>query len=806
MNWRKTLCLFLACFVLAGTLGLPAQASGLTGYTDSEEIGYTQAVSLLTALGIVKGTGGGNFDPSAPVTRATMAKMVCVILSGGSDVPSAYVRSVPSFSDIKGHWAEGYIEFCAALGIVAGDGTGRFRPDEAITGTQAAKMLLVALGYAPAREGLTGTRWQLYTLIAAYSAGVFDGIDKIPSLVFTRDEAAQMIYNTLMNAKTVAYGDTGRQETQETLGRAHFGLAAVTGTVVENEYGSVTEQDATSPEGKTVLMTDAGNLFTLFASTGPEYLGRKITAYTENGDGGSLYGEPELSSENTEVTMTSAMTGTEVMAQLRSKGLILNSGMPLIVNCGGEAVTEVSDPDFFSNAAGEETSFVDNDGDGTVDYVLRMHRYVGVVTGYSASRGVISVTSLGTLGPSLSEADAWRVAGFDTVKKGDYILYYTVGQRVFVEPCASVEDTAEYRRGQAVCVGGNEYEQSSLVSAVDGTDTLTQAVTLNDRWILYLDRAGYVVAAEPAELPEQYLVVLDSNGGETITVFNPLRARLLLGDGTVLIAEISGIGGMPAGEENKALTGKTAVYRYTVDEASAYSLTRLSSGEGSVTAGNITELRAGRIALADGEDPVYAGSDTVFLVYAGGEAHLHRGFLQAPDLTGAVVCGVKSECGVAEFLFVTGGSPAERTGEDIIILDASPRVTLDKDGSVVYMYRAALNGEVTEIAASGECFGETGLYRAPVWAGGQVVSSGGHIAPVPAAVAGFGIVGTAEKVYLCGDEARVYAVDPETGTLKEISLEEIRTDGECADKIWIIPDPEEDRSALYVYVFTGESA
>ncbi|MFQ9410814.1 MAG: S-layer homology domain-containing protein [Evtepia gabavorous] len=46
-----------------------------------------------------------------------------------------------------------YIESCVAQGIVSGVGGGRFSPAGNLTGSQLAKMLLVALGYDADIEG-----------------------------------------------------------------------------------------------------------------------------------------------------------------------------------------------------------------------------------------------------------------------------------------------------------------------------------------------------------------------------------------------------------------------------------------------------------------------------------------------------------------------------------------------------------------------------------------------------------------------------------------------------------------------------
>lgn len=77
-----------------------------------------------------------------------------------------------------------------------------------MTGTQAAKMLLTALGYAADKQGYVNTpSWAININVDAATAGVFDGFTGNPGVGLTRDNAALLIYNTLF-AKTVGYSAT----------------------------------------------------------------------------------------------------------------------------------------------------------------------------------------------------------------------------------------------------------------------------------------------------------------------------------------------------------------------------------------------------------------------------------------------------------------------------------------------------------------------------------------------------------------------------------------------------------------------
>lgn len=136
------------------------------------------------------------------VTRAQMCKMICLLCNGGRE-PALDTTPSTSFIDIQG-WATPYIAACYAQDIVSGVSEDRFHPDGHVTAAQAAKMLLVTLGYSTDYEGFTGAAWSTNVTILATQAKLFDGLNLSPTQVLTRDEAAQMIWNAL-NAYEVTY-------------------------------------------------------------------------------------------------------------------------------------------------------------------------------------------------------------------------------------------------------------------------------------------------------------------------------------------------------------------------------------------------------------------------------------------------------------------------------------------------------------------------------------------------------------------------------------------------------------------------
>ena len=208
-------------------------------FTDQDKIVNEEAVDMISALGIVDGYEDDSFQPEKNIERGEAAKMIAVMLNGGKDAVKD--TNVSSFNDVLGSadaWANKYIEYGVAEGILAGVGGDRFAPASNVTGTQLAKMLLVSLGYDADKEGyLDDTYWAVNVNTDASSAGLFAGLDSMDvSAALTRDNAAQMIWNALQ-AETVRYSLTGQVvKTGETLLAQTYDAYIYTGIMTDVQH------------------------------------------------------------------------------------------------------------------------------------------------------------------------------------------------------------------------------------------------------------------------------------------------------------------------------------------------------------------------------------------------------------------------------------------------------------------------------------------------------------------------------------------------------------------------------------------
>ena len=206
-------------------------------FTDQADIKVdAEVVDTLVSLGIIEGFEDGSFQPNATVTRAQMAKMIYVLRTGKSDA-SAYNDDKTSFTDIGSHWARGYIKYCQSLGIIAGKSNTKFCPNDKVTAQEAAKMLLVTLGYDATKAGLVGTNWAAKTNALADENGLLEDVNTSFTAACPRQYAAQLIYNAI-DTPTVVWRDDAYTNVNvlgadnQTIGEKYMGLKYATGVLM----------------------------------------------------------------------------------------------------------------------------------------------------------------------------------------------------------------------------------------------------------------------------------------------------------------------------------------------------------------------------------------------------------------------------------------------------------------------------------------------------------------------------------------------------------------------------------------------
>ena len=197
-NFRKVLALVLVVATLFSFVAMTASAKE---YTDTDKVSYTEAVDVLTAIGILNGYTDGTYRPTNTIARAEMAKMIAVLANAGKDNIGDLYASACKFADMTGDavWAKSYVAYCNQIGIVAGRNATTFDPYGKVTGVETAKMLLCMIGFDAKAQGYVGTNWQVNVMRDAEKLGLLEGFaaDYKIEKAITREEAAQMMLNAL---------------------------------------------------------------------------------------------------------------------------------------------------------------------------------------------------------------------------------------------------------------------------------------------------------------------------------------------------------------------------------------------------------------------------------------------------------------------------------------------------------------------------------------------------------------------------------------------------------------------------------
>lgn len=642
-NLKRVLSLALASVMLIGMMVVGASAANYDDFSDKDKIVNKEAVSTLVELGVIAGKDDGTYDPTGIVTRAEMAKMICVVLNGGKD-PSLGDVTKYSYTDTVGHWAAPYIEYCAIRNIVAGKGDGTFGPNESVTGSQAAKMLLVAAGYQSAIEGFTGANWEVNTNVRANAVGLYDGLDINPSQGLTRDSAAQMVYNILdveqvtYKYTLVANGDgtftsvteIDKTADNKTVLEDKFGAVKVEGVVVANEVADLNSSKKNDNKvlvgsaldaGKTkIVITNGGKdedqneytgTQTFKVSTGLDQLGRTVRLYVKTGSSAAnakVFGSVIVTDDNKVVTDAS---DDSINSVADDNSLDIVSGTKVATNYAD--LTDLSsDAAKADGTHGVQKILIDNNDDGDVDYVLLTTYVFGKVTGKSTSSdGSLTVNYSGAATLSVDDKD--DVVGFDDVAKNDYVLAAFIGGKLHVQKAESVTGTLDAYTSTSLTVDGTKYTVSAVGCYKSTSDDITPAKgyasksELDKDATFYLDVNGYIVAVgAPEASAYDYAYVWGSEAGSSIGTD---RVKVTLSDGTKATYDLDDDSDIDI-EDDGDFEGQIFAYKVSGNEI------KLTKPAGKTAEGEKVVFEKGKttvdgLTTADGQTK-FANKNTVF--------------------------------------------------------------------------------------------------------------------------------------------------------------------------------------------------
>ena len=467
-------------------------------FTDSADIKVdTEVVDTLVSLGVVNGYDDGSFKPNGTVTRAEMAKMIYVLRTGNSDA-SAYNDDKTSFTDIGSHWARGYIKYCQSLGIIAGKSNTKFVPNEKVSAQEAAKMLLVTLGYNAQKAGLVGTGWASKTNALADENGLLEDVNTSFTAACPRQYAAQLIYNAI-DAKTVVLRDgtyideSATGHPNKTVGEKYMGLSKAEGVLVASGKTGINGLSTAKEDSLAVNTAMTSNHFAYtadvtFTKVAKDYtalLGQVVKVLYKDGDKSKVYGV-FATDDNNVLAGNSADLEKKTATKVKFDGTeydVATSNTLVTVNGVKKNVTLAAAADQYKNTAAT-FSLVDNDDDDKYDVLTIVAPSVEKVT-YSGSTSI-------TAGKSYKYADE-NIA--DGIKKDDYVAIVdkaaTKDGKYNITKAETVTGKVEAIKGTDVKINGTWYKQAT------GAD-IEDTYSLNDTFTLAVVN-GFVYHAEQGD-------------------------------------------------------------------------------------------------------------------------------------------------------------------------------------------------------------------------------------------------------------------------------------------------------------------
>ena len=552
-NLKKILALVLA-FACAFTMFAGA------AFTDQADIKVeNEVVDTLIELGVINGYTDGSFKPNDTVTRAEMAKMIYVLRTGNSDA-SAYNNDKTSFTDVNGHWAAGFIKYCQSVGIIAGQSATKFAPDQTVTAQEAAKMLLVTLGYDANKAGLVGINWASKTNALADENGLLEDVNTSFTGPCPRQYAAQLIYNAI-DTPTVVWRDdaytnvTLLGDDNKTVGEKFMNLKKTTAVLedVTKTSGKETFELTLDKNEKTYdanKTTDDFNkaLFN-FTDVKKDYSNLKyqmVTVLYKNNDKSKVYGvyATKDNTQQTGILKDLKMDGEKVkldgtkydLAKTTSvyvNGYKINDDIKTFVaKYGDDSATKYQDQAYFQPT---EVKLLATDG-STNYSILNVKTFaVAQVTAVgsdyinvSFKKGDNTIASKSKL-----ESDDWD--WYDGVKKNDYVVLTAAGNygtnHGLVEKATVVTGKVNGTRSDdGVSINDEWYKMAGKKNAMvtrPNTGSNVEMVVVNG-YVYYTDTTAGSI--DDIAL----LVEAAPKGG----VNSKWEARLIFADGTDKVVEI----------------------------------------------------------------------------------------------------------------------------------------------------------------------------------------------------------------------------------------------------------------------------
>ncbi|PFF37605.1 S-layer protein [Bacillus cereus] len=126
-----------AATMMAKILNLPIDKDAKPSYTDSQDHWATSIIAAVEKAGVVKGKGGGKFDPDGKIDRVSMAAMLVPAFKLDTKVTGT---PETKFKDLEDSWGKAKANILVELGISVGTGD-KWEPNKTVTKAEAAQFI-----------------------------------------------------------------------------------------------------------------------------------------------------------------------------------------------------------------------------------------------------------------------------------------------------------------------------------------------------------------------------------------------------------------------------------------------------------------------------------------------------------------------------------------------------------------------------------------------------------------------------------------------------------------------------------------
>lgn len=762
-NLKRALSLALASVMV---LGMTVVGTGAS-YTDVTSKQNQEAIEVLQAVGIMVGDNNGNFNPDQKVTRNEMA----VVMSNLMDYRAATYAGTSPFTDVPS-WAEPYVAACWNNGITSGYTKTTYGGSDTVTTSQAALMLMKALGYFQYSSDF-GTDWQFETIKQANKIDLFDDVDSGVRDAMTRNDLAQLVLNAL---------EAGTVEADDNTINVSAGGATV-------QAGKVSYNYITSSKSYASAIDDREATSSTNATKGSIVeLGEKLySGDLKKADNGDNFGRPgsTWTYKSTEIGKYADGADGEWTAKVTNKALYDAAGSDAYDNYkwtvyrnGAELASDTIDSNG-NNHVGRAYAFtIDKSTKTSSERVLTSGEGVltQVFVDSDKKTAVLSLIDTGVAKVTKVTEDSAKgnyevTVSFKTkvtkavkdkkdetkltfseltpdtkfttdvkLAKDDVVVYTASEQSGEIETMAKAKTVAGKVTGQKdgdyTTIDGTSYTYNFAYtgdsksadfdkyigsgvynledSAKNGNPSVDKDATL------YLDAYGYMVAFEgKTSTAEDYLFIksLDTSFGTDVS------AKVVFFDGTQKTVDLDQITladgtttdvyyNHPDAKTDTTKKDNVAVetvYKYT--EGSSYDLEAVKASD--VKAATAAKISNKNPSITGTGDNIVTDSQTVFVDVKNNKTW--TGYKNVSNKTNASVKAVYNSDNVAEIVFIYGPFSGSANDDDFVILKGTGvEAVKDSKNKTVYRFTSAydVNGEqIKDLYAASKPSGlSKGLY------------------------------------------------------------------------------------------------